>query len=65
MPYFDVNKGTPLFGKRGMFAITGTAYPASLGIDPKLVMKDAIQDVNFLAARMNMRVKYRIGSPAY
>jgi hypothetical protein len=41
MPYFDVNKGTLFFGKWGMFAISGTAYPASLGVDTKLIMKDA------------------------
>jgi hypothetical protein len=64
MPYFDVNKGTLFFGKWGMFAITGTAYPASLGIDPKLIVKDAIQDVNFLAARMYMGIKYGIRGPA-
>jgi hypothetical protein len=65
MPYFDVNEGALIFGKRGMFAIAGTAYPASLGIDSKLIVKDAIQHVYFLAARMNMGVKYRIRSPAH
>ena len=65
MPYFDVNEGALFFGKRGMFAIARTAYPASLGVGPKLIVKDAIQDVNFFTARVNMRVKYRIGSPAH
>jgi hypothetical protein len=42
MPYFDVNQGALFFGKWGMLAIAGTAYPTSLGIDPKLIVKDAI-----------------------
>jgi hypothetical protein len=65
MPYFDVNQGALFFGKWGMFAVTRAAYPTPFGVDPKLIVKDAIQDINFLAARMNMRIKYRIGSPAY
>jgi hypothetical protein len=28
-------------------------------------MKDTIEDIDFFAAQMNMRVKYRIGSPAH
>jgi hypothetical protein len=42
MPYFDVNQGTLFFGKGSMFAVAGTTYPTSLGIDPKLIVKDAI-----------------------
>jgi hypothetical protein len=42
MPNFDVNQGALFFGKGGMFAVAGTAYPTSLGIDPKLIVKDAI-----------------------
>jgi len=41
MPYFDVNEGALFFGKRGMFAIAGAAYPTSLRVDPKLIVKDA------------------------
>jgi hypothetical protein len=65
MPYLDVNQGALFISKRGMFAVSGTAYPTSLGIGPKLIMKYAIQDIYFLAARMHMWVKYRIGSPAH
>jgi hypothetical protein len=65
VPYLDVNESALFSSKRGMLTIAGATYPASLGVDPKLIMKDAIQDVNVLAARMNMGVKYRIGSPAH
>jgi hypothetical protein len=65
MPHLDVNEGTLFFGKRGMFTVSGATNPTSLGIDPKLVMKDTIEDEDFLAARVYMRIKYRIGSPAH
>jgi hypothetical protein len=65
MPYLDVNQGAFFISERGMFAVSGATNPTSLGIDPKLIMKYAIEDVYFLAAWMHMGVKYRIGSPAH
>jgi hypothetical protein len=65
MPYFDVNEGALFFSERSMLAIAGTTYPASLGVGPKLIVKDAIQNENFLAAGMHVGIKHRIGSPAH
>jgi hypothetical protein len=65
MPHLDVNEGTLFFGKRGMFTVSGATNPTSLGIDPKLVMKDTIEDINFFAARMHMGIKYGIRGPAH
>jgi hypothetical protein len=63
VPYLDVNERAFRSSKGGVFAVTGAANPAPHGIGSKLIMKDAIEDVNFLAARMNMGIKDRIRSP--
>jgi hypothetical protein len=64
VPYLDVNEGALFFGKRGMFTVSGATNPTTLGIGPKLVMKDAIENVDFLATRMHMGVKHGIRGPA-
>jgi hypothetical protein len=65
VPYLDINQSALAFGERRMLAIAGTTYPASLGVGPKLIVKNAIQDINFLAAGMHVGIKHRIGSPAH
>jgi hypothetical protein len=65
VPYLDINQSALAFGERRMFTVTGATYPASLRVGAKLIVKDAFQNKNLLAAGMHVGIKHRIGSPAH
>jgi len=63
MTRFDINQGTLGPGKGRMLTVARTANPRAGRIATVLIMKDPLQDKNFLASGMNVPIEHRVRAP--